>query len=284
MAEETNIQIVGNVLRRLHPVEETATSAGTVLVDYDGRLVPSEVYLPTAAQYNITTTVKDQYDVSGLLPNEPLAYLYADPVFDMHYGDLYAFVHHVAHHGGPRPIAKNIPWRTLVGSRFTTDSRSSTGTTYAEVILTNRAEIGTATAVPEIGELTRYLVTFSRLPYAKVLADRILEIDKDLMEEAEGERLSSRSVFSLIRFLHSNTPIARPALAAGVGGYLIARWKSQNNREINVHFHGDGNASFYASVPGEENAAKREFLSATSLSIESLATRLMQLQILGWMR
>ena len=186
---------------------------------------------------------------------------------------------------GWTPIAKHIKWRALSGPKVATEfalfgpGPSELG---AEVVLTGLSETAGAKSGPDVSELTRYLLAFSTLQYAKPLASRVLEIEQDLIEEADGEKLLSSSLFSLIRFLEINPAIARPSLAVGRGGYLIAKWTGTERRQINIHFLPDGAVQYYVFVPDEEKPERQEFLTG-STTIDSLSKRLRQIQVLGWM-
>lgn len=181
------------------------------------------------------------------------------------------------------PVTKSIKWLSLSHSDLVTERVAFGSLDLASIGKAAVADIGEADSgsPPDVASLILYLLTSDALPYAHKLACRIQDLEEDLREENDGEKLSAASLFDLVSFLESQDELARPALAAGAGGHLVARWTA-DKRVVNVHFFGSGSTQCYAFVPDEHKPGRLEVLSA-SPSAQSLAGRLKQLDLLPWM-
>lgn len=188
---------------------------------------------------------------------------------------------------GWQTSTKNVKWLSLSKENLVTDLsdypiRSFTLFDIDELALTRIGEITWANADPEVADLVLYLSTSSKLPYARSLADRVQELEQDLLDEEGEEAISPVSLITLIRLLETTRTLREPGIAVGRAGQLAAKWTGPEGREIIIHFGANGETQFYAFVPDQARPEKIEVLSA-SPSAEALPTRLTQLELLSWM-
>jgi hypothetical protein len=181
-------------------------------------------------------------------------------------------------------LTKHVRWQALAERHLVIDDAASKWAlaqeTPSDVSVGEVGEITWAKNAPDVTDLTQYLLTWSRLPFARKLASRVLELKEDLADD--GEHLSAESMFALIRFLEANPRVSRPALAVGGRGYLVGRWTAPAGRTIDVHFIDGETTQVYAMVPDEVKPDRTDVVT-TSPSIGALTSRLKALGLLQWM-
>lgn len=138
-------------------------------------------------------------------------------------------------------------------------------------------------AAPSIAEDILFLAASSKLAYAKVLAQRILQIEEILREDDDDPlTLAESSVRSLIEFLEANPDIGRPQLAPSRSGYLMAKWSAPEHKKVTVHFYADGGAEVYLFAPNPKHPDKQD-LDTSHTTVDALRGKLAAIGALAWM-
>jgi hypothetical protein len=181
---------------------------------------------------------------------------------------------------------RHIQWKHLFGSsgqRTVTiqlPGQTEEKLSMAFTVLPDLSFVGT----PSVTQHVWYLNSFTKLPYGKDLAQRILQIDEDLKEDQEEPiALAEGSMRALIEFLEANPTVARPQLAASLSGYLIARWIAPERRKMTIHFYADGRAEYYQFAPNPRHPDKQD-MDTSLTTADALGAKLATIGAISWMK
>lgn len=130
----------------------------------------------------------------------------------------------------------------------------------------------------------KFLLTGSKLKYAQALAERLIEISRDLQDHEEDPiELSGASVASLLTFLEAHQNLSRPKLAPTANGGLVARWQNEAlSATVNIFFTQGKSVQYYLSTPNSQDPADRDWDSGAT-TIGSLPAKLERHGAWRWM-